>query len=155
MVAPAFNGRFKKGLVSENAKSLDIPIEFFSETVTITFAQAAAGTVIPIVPAARVGSNRRFRILGYRLIVTGTTAWASGTSVILRDTAGNALITAATAALGASAVIENLVANVTYSAQMRTGNGTPSADGVGLELVGSGAFSAGSDISLMVYGIIQ
>lgn len=155
MVAPAYLNRTKKGLVCENTKNLDVPYEFFEQEVTITFAQAAAGTVIPIVPAARVGAARRFRILGYRLVVTGATAWATGTNVKLQDTAANDLITFATAALTASAVIESLVANVTYSAQMRTGNGKPSADAVGLQLVGTGAFSAGSDINIVVYGTIQ
>lgn len=150
-----YNNRAKRGVVTENSKNMDVPFEFFESEVTITFAQAAAGTPISLIPAARVGSGRRFRILGYRLVVTGATAWATGTNVKLQDTAGNDLITYATAALGASAVIENLIANVTYSAQMRTGNGRPSADGVGLQLVGTGAFNAGSDINLVVYGTIQ
>jgi hypothetical protein len=126
----------------------------FRRTVTLT--QAAATTPVEIIADAEVGAGKCVYITGMYSNVNGATGWSgTGSNVIVRDTAASpvAAITLAKAtALAANAQAAFLTTGVTLGDGIKDGTGMTAAKG--LEIVGDGAFSAGSDLIVTLVGFI-
>jgi hypothetical protein len=127
----------------------------FMRTVTMTAAQSAAGVVI--VPDSVVPTLSKVYVTGFRLNVTGATAWTDSTATLvrIRDNAGSPAtgITFAKAALTGNRVIDSLdTTNVTGAAPLLTNAGFTA--GYGIKIIGDAVFANGSTISIMVAGYI-
>lgn len=165
--AAYWNSRNKKAVVVDNPSVAGVdpqaPFEYFEATATIT--ALLAGTAVPFIlsngastplDAAYVGTGRTLTITGFRIAVSGATAWSggTGTKVEIQDTSNTVVFTALSAALTASTVIATQVANTTPGAALLTGNGAITA-ARGLILKGDNNYGAGSDIKVFVCGTIK
>ena len=126
----------------------------FRKTVTLT--AAAAGTPVEIVADTSVTGSNKIFITGLLVSVGGTTAWtdATATIVTIQDTADTPVVavTIAKAQLTSQAQLGMLSTGVTLGTTVRTGVGLTAAKG--LVVTGDANFTAGSDLSVTVFGYI-
>ena len=122
---------------------------------TVKIVSTAAGTAVPIIPAASVPGTSKIFVTDMLAVVSDSTAWATtGTIVKIQDTAGTPVVgvTMAVAALTANAKLNLCTANVTLGDAVKKGTGFTVAKG--LNLVGDADFGAGSDLYVTVCGFI-
>ena len=140
-----------EGFIADLQKDPGIP---FRKTVTLT--SAAATAPVSIIADAAVGTGKCVYITGFYANVSGAEAWdGDGNNVIIADTASPAIaaITLAKAtALGASAQSMFGSNGVTLGDGIKDGTGMTEAKG--LEIVGDGAFTDGSDLIVTITGFI-
>jgi len=141
MAAPPYNNRLKREWVgeSESGQPMDRPNEL---VVLKDVTMAYNGAAVELVSDARVGPGRTAILTGFVVLVNGATAWASGTSLRIEDTAGNAVATVLTAALTGNATIH-------LPAMTVVDRGVVAAPGRGLKLATVGTFSAGSTAKIL------
>ena len=123
-----------------------------------TLTAAAAGTAVPIVADAEVPAGKKIYVTGYRVIVSGATAWADATAtkVVISDTNDTPVVVTdiAKAGLGANAIINTVGGtNQTLGANIISGAGLTATKG--LQIKADAHFGAGSDIKVVVFGVIK
>lgn len=126
----------------------------FMATATLTAAAAATG--VTVLADSVVGTDTVY-VTGFRLKVSGATAWtdATATIVTLQDTEGTPVsgIIFAKAGLTGNAIIDSLAdSNLTVGDSIAINDGFTA--GKGLVLIGDADFGAGSDIVVTVFGYI-
>lgn len=139
-----------EGVVASLAEDPGIP---FRKTVKLT--AAAAETPVSIIADADVGAGKRVYITSMYANVNGAEAWSgTGDNVIVRDRAGSpvAAITLPDSILTDSAQLMFGSTGVVLGDGIKDGTGMTDAEGI--EIVGDGAFSAGSDLIVTVCGFI-
>ena len=152
-----WNGRMKSEMITET--SGQEAVEFFYETVTLT--SAAAATAVNIIPAARVGYNRKIYLMGGLAHVDGATPWGTTASVTIEGTDGTDFV------VFAGTIATTLAANTTRffgtdnagsgnAAQTQDAfdNGTGGTAAAGLQVKGD-ANGTGSDLKVTVWGVIK
>ncbi len=125
----------------------------FRKTVTLT--AAAAETPVSILADADVGTGKSVFITSMYANVNGATAWSgTGNNVIVRDRASSpvAAITLPDNILTDSAQLMFGSTGVVLGDGIKDGTGMTTAKGI--EIVGDGAFSAGSDLIVTICGFI-
>jgi hypothetical protein len=140
-----------EGVVASLADDPGIP---FRKTVTLKSADAT--TPVSIIADADVGTGKSVYITSMYANVNGEVAWSGdGNNVIIRDRAADpvAAITMADAtALGANSQLVFGSTGVTLGDGIKDGTGMTATKGI--EIVGDGAFSAGSDLIVTICGFI-
>ena len=133
------------------AKDPGIP---FRKTVTLT--SAAATAPVSIIADAAVGTGKCVYITGFYANVDGNEAWVGddGNSVIVRDRASSPVsaITLPDSILIDSAQLMFGSTGVVLGDGIKDGTGMTPAEGI--EIVGDGAFTAGSDLIVTITGFI-
>ena len=117
---------------------------------------AAAATPVVLLADALVPAGKKVYVTNILLSVGGGTAWtdATATKVTVECTDGTDVVAYAKAALTDSAVINDLGgANLTPGATTLSGAGLTAAKG--LQIVADANFGAGSNISVVVSGVIK
>lgn len=126
---------------------------WFKRTATLT--SAAAGTAVPVLTDADVGSKTAY-IMGAFLKVDGATAWtdADGTVVTVQDTADIPVVglTYAKANLTGNAVLAPGMTGVTIGDPIAEGAGFTATKGI--SVVADSNFDAGSDIKVTIFGYL-
>jgi hypothetical protein len=125
----------------------------FRKTVKLT--SAAAETPVSIISDAAVGTGKSVYITGFYANVNGAVAWSgTGNNVIVRDRAGTPVagITLPDSILTADAQLMFGSTGVVLGDGIKDGTGMTPAEGI--EIVGDGAFSAGSDLIVTIVGFI-
>ncbi len=139
-----------EGFIADLKKDPGVP---FRKTVKLT--SAAATTPVEIIADAAVGTGKCVYITGFYANVDGATGWSGdGNNVIVRDRASSpvAAITFAKAQLTANAQLMFGSTGVTLGDGIKDGTGMTATKG--LEIVGDGAFTAGSDLIVTITGFI-
>jgi len=123
---------------------------------TVTLKSADAETPVSIIADADVAAGKCVYITGFYANVKGNEAWSgTGNNVTIADTASpavSAITLAKATALGASAQSMFGSNGVTLGDGIKDGTGMTEAKG--LEIVGDGAFTAGSDLIVTITGFI-
>ncbi len=122
---------------------------------TVTLKSADATTPVSIIADAAVGAGKSVYITSMYANVNGTTAWTgTGSNVLVRDRAASpvAAITLAKAQLTTNAQLLFGSTGVTLGDGIKDGTGMTATKGI--EIVGDGAFSAGSDLIVTICGFI-
>jgi hypothetical protein len=122
---------------------------------TVTLKADAAETPVSIIADAAVGTGKSVYITGFYANVNGAVAWSgTGNNVIVRDRAGSpvAAITLPDSILAADAQLMFGSTDVVLGDGIKDGTGMTPAKGI--EIVGDGAFSAGSDLIVTIVGFI-
>jgi hypothetical protein len=144
----------KKRYVGGTVSSSALAGEPFVKTVTLT--AAAAGTAVDILLDAEVGAGRQAFVTTMLSKVDGATDWtdATATIVTIQDTAGTPVVgaTFAKAQMVGNAVLDLTATGVTLGDAIVVGDGFTAAKG--LQLVGDGDFTTGSDFVVTVSGYI-
>lgn len=139
-----------EGFIANLKKDPGIP---FRKTVKLTSADAT--TAVEIIADAAVGTGKCVYITSLYANVNGNDDWAgTGTVVKVQDTAASpvAAITFAKAQLTANAQLMFGSTGVTLGDGIKDGTGMTATKGI--EIVGDGAFSAGSDLIVTITGFI-
>ena len=122
---------------------------------TVTLKAAAAETPVSIIADAAVGTGKSVYITSMYANVNGAVAWSgTGNNVIVRDRAGTPVagITLPDSILTADAQLMFGSTGVVLGDGIKDGTGMTTAEGI--EIVGDGAFSAGSDLIVTIVGFI-
>lgn len=123
---------------------------------TVTLKSADATTAVEIIADAAVGTGKCVYITGFYANVNGGDAWVgAGNNVTIADTASpavSAITLAKATALGANAQSMFGSNGVTLGDGIKDGTGMTEAKG--LEIVGDGAFTDGSDLIVTITGFI-
>ena len=139
-----------EGFIADLSKDPGIP---FRKTVTLKAADAT--TAVSIIADAAVGTGKSVYITGFYANVDGVTDW-SGTNnnVIVRDRASPSVsaITLPDSILKGNAQLMFGSTGVVLGDGIKDGTGMTEAKG--LEIVGDGAFSGGSDLIVTITGFI-
>lgn len=139
-----------ESVVADLAKDPGIP---FRKTVKLT--SEAATTPVSIIADADVGAGKCVYINSLYANVNGDDAWVGdGDNVIIRDRAGTpvAAITLPDSILTNSAQLMFGSTGVVLGDGIKDGTGMTPAKGI--EIVGDGAFTAGSDLIVTITGFI-
>ncbi len=143
-------------LTGEGLTTASAPCQRFHRNGTIT--SAAAGTAVPIVTAAEVGTGRKIYIEGFLWKVNGATAWSTTMTVLnLQDDAGTPIVPF-------QIPIASLTGNMMGTMNSLPGAGTyVTTDslytgltaGKGLNLKADANAGAGSTIIWQCFGVIK
>ena len=139
-----------ESVVADLAKDPGIP---FRKTVKLT--SALATTPVEIIADDDVGTGKSVYITGFYANVNGAVAWSgTGNNVIVRDRAGTpvAAITLPDSILTADAQLMFGSTGVVLGDGIKDGTGMTPAEGI--EIVGDGEFSDGSDLIVTITGFI-
>lgn len=122
---------------------------------TVTLKSADAETPVSIIADADVGTGKCVYITGFYANVSGNEAWAgTGNNVIVRDRASSPVsaITLPDSILTDSAQLMFGSTGVVLGDGIKDGTGMTPAEGI--EIVGDGEFTAGSDLIVTITGFI-
>jgi len=140
-----------EGFIADLKNDPGIP---FRKTVTLKAADAT--TPVSIIADAAVGTGKCVYITGFYANVDGGTDWSgTGNNVIVRDRADNtpvAAITLPDSILKGNAQLMFGSTNVDLGDGIKDGTGMTPAKGI--EIVGDGEFTAGSDLIVTITGFI-
>ena len=139
-----------EGFIADLSKDPGVP---FRKTVTLKAADAT--TAVSIIADAAVGTGKCVYITGFYANVNGNDAWAgTGDNVIVRDRAGTPVagITLPDSILTDSAQLMFGSAGVVLGDCIKDGTGMTATKGI--EIVGDGAFTGGSDLIVTITGFI-
>lgn len=152
-VVPA--GSISTTEMADNAITVDKEVATpFCVAGTLTAASAA--TPVILLADTDVPDTKKVYVTNILLVVSDSTAWtdSSGSKVTVEDTSGEDVVAYGKAGLTANAVFNDLAGtNLTMGATTISGAGLTA--GKGLRIVADSNFDAGSDIKVVVSGVIK